>query len=327
MLSSMFRTAAGVQEGGLRLADEVAGFVMAHPECTHISMIGTSLGGLFCRAAAPLILERLPQLIPSNFLTFATPHAGVRNHLAPPLQLVVAAGFIGTTGRDLMLRDAGGAGGVPVLQWMADPRSPHWQAWRRFPNRVLFANLRDDDKVPYWSAALAAMTDAATGPGEDSGSSSSASCLQGEVVELPALGVVNSSQFPHIHAIRRQTRAAASSGATPSLRATALLAAAEPARELANTSTAAAVTEPALVNASCAAQPPLDHHAAGAACPRDLSVVASAGVPLPAVPAGGSGAAASTAIAATLPLVSTTDVSAPPSSAGAAGSAVPVPTA
>lgn len=156
MATSFFTTVQGVEEGGARLADEIARLAEAHPSLCRLSLVGFSLGGLYVRAAAPLVLARLPRLVPVNFISIASPHAGVVGHVAGVVEGAMRAGVLSRTGEDLTLTDRRGEHGLPLLVWMADPRSPHWAALARFPNRVAAANTVGDDKVPYWSAALAA---------------------------------------------------------------------------------------------------------------------------------------------------------------------------
>lgn len=152
--TSIRSTHSGVAAGGERLASEIEGLVAKYPSLKRISLMGFSLGGLYIRAAAPLI-EHLG-LAPVNFVAVASPHAGIRGHLHGLVERTVALGVLGDTGRDLLLLDSRGEGGAPLLVWMADPRSPHWRALSRYPNRVVAANVLGDDKVPYHAAALAA---------------------------------------------------------------------------------------------------------------------------------------------------------------------------
>jgi len=155
-LLSVVSTARGLLVGGAKLAQEVRDLVAGKPSIRKLSLVGVSLGGLFIRAALPGIREAMPMLPIANFVTFATPHLGVRRHLHRLVDAVVGSGtVVGTTGLHLLMRDKDGAGGMPLLQWMADPRSPYWQALATVQNRVLVANLLVDDKVPHWSAALA----------------------------------------------------------------------------------------------------------------------------------------------------------------------------
>ena len=48
-------TSGGIRQGGVKLAREVRELAHARPALTHISLVGASLGGLFCRYAAGLL--------------------------------------------------------------------------------------------------------------------------------------------------------------------------------------------------------------------------------------------------------------------------------
>jgi len=161
---SYFTTTDGIAAGGARLATEVRAVLKKNPSLTHLSFVGVSLGGLYVRAALEHLVD-LP-LARTNLITFASPHLGVRNHLLPVIAAAVAAGAIGRTGWELLLMDrpttretavttaAATSTQRRMLEWLADPDSSPWRELHRFANRVCVANLEDDDKVPYWSAAL-----------------------------------------------------------------------------------------------------------------------------------------------------------------------------
>lgn len=151
-------TLRGVLAGGDALAAEVRRVAASCASLTHLSLIGFSLGGVFCRAAAASLLlgeARLP-LEPASYISIATPHTGVRGHLLGVAERAMAAGALGLTGYEMLLRDRGGEGGGPLLSWMANPASPYHAALQRFAHRVLLANTHGDDKVPYHSASLLA---------------------------------------------------------------------------------------------------------------------------------------------------------------------------
>lgn len=154
VFSSYFTTTLGVELGGAKLAAEIDGILRRHPSIRRLSLVGHSLGGLYCRAA---LAKLAPALELVNFVAFASPNAGSRNHLAVPgiEQLVTKFGIIGQTGKDIMLTDGDGPGGMPLLSHLADPRHPAFHALSRFKRRILFTCQYDDDKVPYASSALA----------------------------------------------------------------------------------------------------------------------------------------------------------------------------
>lgn len=190
VVSSIFTTSMGIREGAARVCDEVTVHLMRNAAVTHISLIGTSLGGLYCRAAAPAIHERHPHLVFVNLVTFASPLLGVRNHLAWLLQVAVNIGGAGSTGRELMLADRSGEGGMPLVAWMAHPASPYAAALARFSNVVFITNAVGDDKVPFHSARVSA---AEGGPSV------------GSAVSLTDVGVParELDQYSHVTAVYR----------------------------------------------------------------------------------------------------------------------------
>lgn len=153
VLSSMISTAAGVAVGGEKLAAEIEELVRTHAGVRRISLIGHSLGGLYCRAAAPRI--RHLRLEPVNFITFATPHAGVRGHSPWLVELAVRAGAIGTTGYHLLMADGDAAdGNTPLLLRMSRLGSDFMESLAAFPNRVLVGSVDYDLQIPHWSSGL-----------------------------------------------------------------------------------------------------------------------------------------------------------------------------
>lgn len=163
ILSSLLSTSQGIDIGGELLALELVQLLSASPRIRALSIVGVSLGGLFARAA--LAYEPLRSLMtsngvrPVNFITFATPHAGVRQSLSPLLHTALSAGVLGTTGIQLLLQDASvevpdSDLKLPVLVWMSHPHSPHIAALRAFQSRVLVSCAEGDDRVPFYSSAL-----------------------------------------------------------------------------------------------------------------------------------------------------------------------------
>jgi len=125
-------------------------------------------GGLYARYAIALLFDppsgQVAGLQPTTFLTTATPHLGVGRHghlglLPSPLQSLGGA-FLGSSIRELLLRD-GGAGGTPLLFRMASESDsqpecgpPFMAALRAFAARRAYANAVNDALVPYETAAF-----------------------------------------------------------------------------------------------------------------------------------------------------------------------------
>jgi hypothetical protein len=203
---SLWTTTDGIDVGGRRLAAEVTSLLRLHPQVTQLSIVGLSMGGLIARAALADIARTHPSLMLCNFITMATPHVGVRGHLSPLLSAAISSGLLGISGAQLLLRDApvardGSSAVLPLLAWMAHPASPHHRALARFTTRIAVANLLNDDRVPYWSAALADSSDTLH---VLAGAGSAA-----QVVQLAAPSV------PHVSAVFRQMSSRDPSPAMP----------------------------------------------------------------------------------------------------------------
>lgn len=120
---SLKSTTDGVAAGGTRLAHEIADVLAAHPDVSHISLVGMSLGGAYMRYAAGLLLplhvgqpaptgrglDRFADMAVSRrvhfqlFVSIASPHTGVRGHLDAVMQWGADAGLGGVTADDMLL--------------------------------------------------------------------------------------------------------------------------------------------------------------------------------------------------------------------------------
>ncbi|TDH70525.1 hypothetical protein CCR75_002829 [Bremia lactucae] len=78
--TSFFRTYDGVDQGGQRLADEIQEVADKMPLLKKLSMVGHSLGGLYNRFCIAVLFHRgfFDKIEPMNFITFASPHLGIR---------------------------------------------------------------------------------------------------------------------------------------------------------------------------------------------------------------------------------------------------------
>ena len=83
----------------MRVANEVRGLLREFPSIEHISFIGMSLGGMYNRfALTELVHDANVTVSPVNFITLASPHAGVRSHLPLAHRLAVWVGLAGRSG-------------------------------------------------------------------------------------------------------------------------------------------------------------------------------------------------------------------------------------
>jgi hypothetical protein len=123
---------ADAQAGARRLGDEIRGLVASHPSLTELSLVGVSLGGVYCRAVLPLIADSddVP-LRRRNFITLASPHVGVRGHQSGAVEAALRWGLLGRTGAELVLADS-----ARVMERLGSPEALALLA--AFPNRVCF---------------------------------------------------------------------------------------------------------------------------------------------------------------------------------------------
>lgn len=151
------RTNAGVEEGGMNLAEEVIAKVAMMSssslpaeggEKIRLAIVAHSLGGLYARAAIPTILKTkvvADSVVPASFTTMSTPHLGsIRPGFAQGLGTDVYLRASGRTGEDLGLRS-------DTLLTLCD--GEHMAALARFPHRTLVATSDGDLTVPYSTAS------------------------------------------------------------------------------------------------------------------------------------------------------------------------------
>eukprot|EP00667_Euglena_gracilis_P011053 EG_transcript_11269 len=137
-------TLDGVDAGALRLAGWMEERLAPLLPC-RLSVIGHSLGGVYLRAALKLLADRgfldtgLVHL--ENFITFATPHLGIRETSTWWVPLVGVA----PVGRDLV-------GDSDVLLGLTD--AAHLAVLGRFRKRVLYGNVAHDSAVQYHTSLL-----------------------------------------------------------------------------------------------------------------------------------------------------------------------------
>ncbi|ORE18828.1 DUF676-domain-containing protein [Rhizopus microsporus] len=98
----------------------------ANKKVVKISMIGYSLGGLILRYAIGVLGEKgvFEDVIPDYFITFATPHMGVRlpdKGFFSKIFNFTTSKFISRSGEQLQLRDKFGKKEKPLIQTLSDP--------------------------------------------------------------------------------------------------------------------------------------------------------------------------------------------------------------
>jgi hypothetical protein len=161
--NSNFYTYDGIDVGGERCAkeieDELERLEARGRKIEKLSMVGYSLGGLIARYCVGLLEKRLElrnvELV--NFITFATPHLGVRaprRGYRSSMWNAVAARTLSKSGHQLFLIDSFRDLGRPLLGILADPGSIFVRALSRFKNRVLYANTVNDRLSPWYTTAI-----------------------------------------------------------------------------------------------------------------------------------------------------------------------------
>jgi hypothetical protein len=159
---SRFATYDGVHAGAQRLAQELRSVVEAHPSVTHLSLVGNSLGGLYCRYLASLVYDNTQGLVcglqPVTFLTTASPHLGVGQHghlgAIPRALQTVGGSVLGRSIQELLLADGRQPGSTPLLLRMGTEEA-FLAPLRAFRSRHVYANAINDFLVAYETAAIA----------------------------------------------------------------------------------------------------------------------------------------------------------------------------
>ncbi|KAG1303673.1 hypothetical protein G6F64_009871 [Rhizopus arrhizus] len=151
----------GIDICGERAAQQIEGTLRQlekmNRKVEKISMIGYSLGGLILRYAIGILGKRgiFDQIKPEYFITFATPHLGVRlpdNNLISRIFNFFSGKFVSHSGEQLQLRDD-----KSLLQLLSDPGEDYFKYLARFKVRRSYANIANDRTVPYWTAGIESM--------------------------------------------------------------------------------------------------------------------------------------------------------------------------
>ena len=154
---SQGKTTDGVKAGGHRLAEYIKHSV---PAGSMISIIGHSLGGLFCRSAVGNLnaARFFDKVTPVCFLTLSSPHLGIMD--LEQTIIMGAAMTKGASGVDMALQSS-------AIMEMTD--DVHLSGLRRFTSRVLYGaamapGCGSDPVVKYGTALLTVNDPATVGP-------------------------------------------------------------------------------------------------------------------------------------------------------------------
>ncbi|GBC00406.1 hypothetical protein RclHR1_03850004 [Rhizophagus clarus] len=153
----------GINVCGDRLVEEIHAEVKSLQDkssnkITKFSIIGYSLGGLISRYAIGILYQQgfFKLIEPILFITFATPHLGIRredNKTFTKIVTWMSSTLLSQTGEQLIFVDKY-EGDEPILLSMTRPDKIFFIALSEFKYRKLYANTRNDRTVPFWTAAI-----------------------------------------------------------------------------------------------------------------------------------------------------------------------------
>ncbi|PRT55061.1 hypothetical protein B9G98_02681 [Wickerhamiella sorbophila] len=153
----------GIDVCGTRVSSEIVSAIdsleAAGVSVDSLSLMGYSMGGLMVRYAAGVLYTQglFDKVAPGTMTTMFTPHLGV-NVLGGQLSANIF-NFIGSysmarTSRQVFLRDANEKSGTPLFEHMLDPSTPYAKALALFTRKVLYANVVNDRRCEYYTAAV-----------------------------------------------------------------------------------------------------------------------------------------------------------------------------
>ncbi|KAI8065900.1 putative serine esterase-domain-containing protein [Gongronella butleri] len=155
----------GVDVCGIRLANKIEEFVekcaQKDKKVTRLGLVGYSLGGLIARYAAGVLDQKgfFQTVAPEFFVTFATPHLGVRRPGSTFFSKAfnyMSGALVSRSGEQLQLIDKY-KGDRPLLSILALPEYPFFIALKKFKILRTYANVSHDRTVPAWTAAMSKL--------------------------------------------------------------------------------------------------------------------------------------------------------------------------
>ncbi|KAK1976731.1 putative serine esterase-domain-containing protein [Colletotrichum cereale] len=153
----------GIERGGERVCAEIEEELRLIEgrggKITKLSVVGYSLGGLVSRYAVGLLHSKgiLDNVECMNFVTFATPHLGVRTPLRGwhnHLWNVLGARTLSMSGRQLFTIDNFRDTGRPLLAVLADPNSIFLAGLKRFKRHTLYTNIVNDRSAVHYTTGI-----------------------------------------------------------------------------------------------------------------------------------------------------------------------------
>eukprot|EP01083_Nonionella_stella_P008834 25566_1 len=164
---SFYGTNDGIHKGGQRLSDEIKSVLHANPSLDKISIIGSSLGGLYSRYCFKSLFDSQctingRRIKPINFITLASPHMGCSDwteqsklnlfgyavSLRDIAKALLPCRMVPATLQQLLLLDQ-----EKIIIEMA-LKDEYLKPLELFENRVCFGNARYDNRVSCSSSLL-----------------------------------------------------------------------------------------------------------------------------------------------------------------------------
>ncbi|KAI9895994.1 hypothetical protein N3K66_009063 [Trichothecium roseum] len=153
----------GIDCGGERLCAEIEeqlrNIESKGGRVKKLSLIGYSFGGLVLRYAVGLLEAKgvLDKVQCMNFVTFATPHLGVRTAMQGWRNRVwdaVGARVFSASGQQLFVIDDFRDTGRPLLSLLVDSKSAFMSGIRKFTRHILYANVVNDRSAAYYTTSI-----------------------------------------------------------------------------------------------------------------------------------------------------------------------------
>eukprot|EP00732_Lithocolla_globosa_P005437 Lithocolla_globosa_v1_NODE_5629_length_1208_cov_3.771899.p1 type:complete len:384 gc:universal NODE_5629_length_1208_cov_3.771899:50-1201(+) len=153
-----FATLDGIDICGKRLMEEIYKATQGS-NIKKFSIIGYSMGGLVARYAIGLLHEEdfFESIIPVNFITFATPHLGVRRRPTGVISRFfnkVLSRMGSYSGQQMQVADHHIRYNLPLLVAMSSSETPFLEALKKFRRQTTYANTINDRSVPFCSASI-----------------------------------------------------------------------------------------------------------------------------------------------------------------------------
>lgn len=153
----------GIDVCGTRISREIVSAIdsleAAEVSVDSLSLMGYSMGGLMVRYAAGVLYTQglFDKVAPGTFSTLFTPHLGVNvlgGQMSAQIFNMVGSYSMARTSRQLFLRDVNEKSGGTLFEHMVDPSTPYAKALALFNRKVLYANVVNDRRCEYYTAAV-----------------------------------------------------------------------------------------------------------------------------------------------------------------------------